>query len=104
MGATLGVPFVRLDGWPQALAAIRSAGFAIVALTPHETSEAIDTFAARPRPPRVALLVGAEGPGLTPALEAAADYRVRIPIRPEVDSLNLAVAAAIALYRLRMSS
>jgi len=103
MGATLAVPFVRLDGWRQALPAIRSAGFAIVALTPHETSEAIDTFAARPRPPRVALLVGAEGPGLTPALEAAADYRVRIPIRPEVDSLNLAVATGIALHRLRMS-
>jgi tRNA G18 (ribose-2'-O)-methylase SpoU len=48
----------------------------------------------------VALLVGAEGPGLTPALEAAADYRVRIPIRPDVDSLNLAVAVGIALHRL----
>jgi tRNA G18 (ribose-2'-O)-methylase SpoU len=103
IGATLGVPFVRLDGWPHALPAIRSAGFAIVALTPREPSEAIDLFAARPRPQRVALLVGAEGPGLTPALEAAADYRVRVPIRPEVDSLNLAVATGIALHRLRMS-
>ena len=100
MGATLRVPFVRLDRWPDRLSPIRAAGFTIVALTPREPSEAIDRFVARSRPPRVALLVGAEGAGLAPALEAAADVRLRIPIRPDVDSLNLAVAAAIALQRL----
>ena len=51
-------------------------------------------------PGRLALLVGAEGAGLTSQSEAAADYRVRIAIRPDVDSLNLAVAAGIALERL----
>jgi len=100
MAATLRVPFVRLDEWSDGLSAMRAAGFTIVALTPREPSEAIDGFVARPRPPRVALLVGAEGPGLTPTVEAAADYRVRIPIRPDVDSLNLAVATGIALHRL----
>jgi tRNA G18 (ribose-2'-O)-methylase SpoU len=48
----------------------------------------------------VALVVGAEGPGLTPATLAAADRRVRIALAPEVDSLNVATAAAIALHRL----
>jgi tRNA G18 (ribose-2'-O)-methylase SpoU len=100
MAATLRVPFVRLDGWPDGLSAIRAAGFTIVALTPRAPAEPIDVFVGRPRPRRVALLVGAEGPGLHPALETAADYRVRIPIRPDIDSLNLAVATGIALHRL----
>ena len=49
----------------------------------------------------IALVLGTEGAGLTPAVEAAADVRVRIPISGRVDSLNVAVAAGIALYRLR---
>jgi tRNA G18 (ribose-2'-O)-methylase SpoU len=100
MGATLVTPFARLGEWPSSLNALREAGFTLVALTPREPSEAIDAFVARPRPPRCALIVGAEGVGLTPAVESMANHRVRIPIAPEVDSLNLAVAAGIALHRL----
>jgi tRNA G18 (ribose-2'-O)-methylase SpoU len=47
-----------------------------------------------------ALLLGAEGPGLSAAALQAADLRVRIPIDPAVDSLNVTVAAAIALAAL----
>lgn len=65
-----------------------------------EPWETLETFGLRPRPPRLALVIGAEGSGLTPSVESAADYRVRIPIEPVVDSLNLAVAAGIALERL----
>ncbi len=101
MAATLRVPFARMEDWPAALSRVRARGFTIVALTPGEPSEPLDVFAARPRPARVALLVGTEGAGLTEAAEATADHRVRIPIRPDVDSLNLAVAAGIALYALR---
>ena len=50
------------------------------------------------------MIVGTEGDGLTPAVEAAADYRVRIPIADGVDSLNLAVAVGIALYRFGRSA
>ncbi|MDQ3897031.1 MAG: RNA methyltransferase, partial [Actinomycetota bacterium] len=50
--------------------------------------------------PRQALLVGAEGPGLSDAALAAADRRVRIAMAPEVDSLNVATAAAVVLHRL----
>ena len=100
MAATLRVPFVHLDRWPDALASMRSAGFTLVALTPREPSEPLDTFAARPRAPKTALLVGAEGSGLTPAVESAADARVRIPIARDIDSLNLAVATGIALEHL----
>jgi len=103
MGAALRVPFARAadDDWPGVLLRVRAAGFAIVALTPREPSETLDAFAARPRPARVALVAGTEGAGLTPAVESTADYRVRIPISGDVDSLNVAVATGIALYRLQ---
>jgi tRNA G18 (ribose-2'-O)-methylase SpoU len=101
MGATLCVPFARAaaDQWPGVLTRVRAAGFTIVALTPHEPSETLEAFAARPRPARLALIVGTEGDGLTAAVEAAADVRVRIPISGDVNSLNLATAVGIALYR-----
>ena len=101
MGAALRVPFARLNEWPDALTLVRRAGFTIAALTPRAPSEALDAFAARPRPERLALVVGTEGPGLTPAAESAADHRVRIAIDERVDSLNVAVAVGIALYALR---
>jgi tRNA G18 (ribose-2'-O)-methylase SpoU len=104
MGATLRVPFVRLEDWPDALSRVRAKGFAIVALTPGNgpgRSEELDDFASSGHPLPIALLVGTEGAGLTAAAEAAADYRVRIPMGTDVDSLNLAVATGIALYRLR---
>jgi tRNA G18 (ribose-2'-O)-methylase SpoU len=103
MGAVLRVPFARADDgdWPAVLARIGAAGFTVVALTPREPSETLDAFARRPRPARVALVVGTEGAGVSPAAEAAADYRVRIPIDGDVDSLNLAVAAGIALYAMQ---
>jgi tRNA G18 (ribose-2'-O)-methylase SpoU len=100
MGAALAVPFARAE-WPAACARVRSAGFTLVALTPRQPSEPLDAFAGRQKPPRLALVVGSEGPGLTPDAEAAADHRVCIPTSDRVDSLNLGVAVGIALYRLR---
>ena len=100
MAATLRVPFARLVRWPDQLADIRREGFRLVALTPREGAEPIDAFASRPRASKLALLVGAEGSGLSPAVEASADCRVSIPIRRDVDSLNLAVATGIALHLL----
>ncbi len=100
MAATLRLPFARIELWPGGLAALRHRGFSIVALTPRSPSESLDAFASGPLPDRVALLVGSEASGLTEEVEAIADRRVRIPIRPDVDSLNLAVATGIALSRL----
>src|SRR5204862_4191928 len=85
MAATLRVPFAMLDDWPASLAQLRARGFTIVALTPSEPSDDLDEFARRPRPERVALLVGAEGAGLSEAALALAHCRVRIPIAPEID-------------------
>jgi tRNA G18 (ribose-2'-O)-methylase SpoU len=97
MGAALRAPFVHLVEWPTPLWRLRAAQFRLVALTPREPSEPLKTFALRARSEKTALLVGAEGSGLTPAVESAADDRVRIPIAAGVDSLNLAVATGIAL-------
>jgi tRNA G18 (ribose-2'-O)-methylase SpoU len=100
MAAVIRLPFARALDWPGVLLQVRAAGFTIVALTPREPSEVLDAFASRQRPGRLALMVGTEGDGLTPAAAAITDHRVRIPIGGDVDSLNLAVAVGIALYRL----
>jgi tRNA G18 (ribose-2'-O)-methylase SpoU len=100
MGATLRVPFVRAQVWPEALAGLRAAGFTIVALTPRDDAEDLDRFVEMYTPPKVAVLVGTEGAGLTGTAESTADFRVRIPIRADVDSLNLGTATGIALYRI----
>jgi tRNA G18 (ribose-2'-O)-methylase SpoU len=100
MGASLQVPFSVADDWPAGLSAIASHGFTIVALTPREPSERLEAAASGWSDRRVAVLAGSEGDGLSEAALAVAHSRVRIPIRPEVDSLNLAVATGIVLSRL----
>jgi tRNA G18 (ribose-2'-O)-methylase SpoU len=101
MGATLSVPFARVRDWPAALVALRRAGYRLVALCPRPEAEDIARMAARsPRETRLALLVGAEGAGLSPGTLAVADAEVRIPMAPGVDSLNVAAACGIALHRL----
>lgn len=99
MGHVLHMPWTRFAAWPEGLDEVRSAGFVIAALTPAPGSEPIDAVAADP-PEKLAFLVGAEGPGLSDAALAAADRRIRIPLSPRVDSLNVATAAAIAFHRL----
>ena len=99
MAATLEVPFARAEPWPDVLAEI-GAQLTVVALTPCEPAITLDEFVSRGVPDRLALLVGGEGFGLTAAALARAHCTVRIPITATVDSLNLAVAAGIALSRL----
>jgi tRNA G18 (ribose-2'-O)-methylase SpoU len=97
MGATLRVPFARVGSLPDAARVLKAAGFTVAALTP--AADAVDLAGVKPCG-RMLLLLGAEGAGLTPASQAIADLRVRIPIQPEADSLNVAVAAGIALHAL----
>lgn len=99
MGATVRIPFARIDDWPAGLADVRATGFTLVALSPRRPSITLDEFSRSVRPARVAWLIGTEGAGLTEAAAAAADLSVRIPISEAVDSLNLAVASGIALAR-----
>ena len=101
MGAALRIPFARAEDWRAALADFRSRGFRVVALTPSEDAVDISGLAALGDHERVLIMVGAEGPGLDPASLDDADIRARIPINAAVDSLNVVVAAGIALDRLR---
>jgi tRNA G18 (ribose-2'-O)-methylase SpoU len=100
MAATLRVPFARVADWPAGLRPLRARGFATVALTPRLPARTLDDVAPHLRLGRLALLLGAEGGGLSAEARALADVEVRIPVIEDVDSLNVAVAAAIALFRL----
>ncbi|MDT9684180.1 RNA methyltransferase [Streptomyces sp. TRM76323] len=97
MGAVFSVPYARLDSWPHDLDAVREAGFRLLALTPDEKATALDE-AAPHRLERVALMLGAEGDGLSARALRAADAWVRIPMAHGVDSLNVGAAAAVAFY------
>lgn len=99
MGHTLTLPTARLAPWPAALTALRAAGFVLAALTPAGTVD-VDDPALRAAA-RLALLLGAEGPGLTPGALDLADVRAAIPMAGGVDSLNVASAAAIAFHASR---
>jgi tRNA G18 (ribose-2'-O)-methylase SpoU len=104
MAATLRVPWVRLAAWPDGLDAFREAKFILVALTPHPSATTLDEFArTHAAADRLILMLGGEGPGLSPRALDLADARVRIPVDPVVNSLNVVVAAGIALERLRRS-
>jgi len=100
MGSVLRVPYARVHRWPHDLAALKDAGFSLIALTPREHATELAALPRRRAGQKIALLVGSEGPGLTAEAEAFADVCVRIPMQPAVDSLNLATAAGIALYHL----
>jgi tRNA G18 (ribose-2'-O)-methylase SpoU len=108
LGHVLRVPWAPLDRLPQGLHQLRAQDLELVALTPDDGAEPIDELAQQVAerrrvsavPVRLALLLGAEGPGLSAAALAAADRRVRIPMAPGVDSLNVATAAAVAFHRL----
>ena len=96
MAATLSVPFRRAGSWPDAITTLRSHGFTVMALTPGADAVTLaDTPAGTDR---IAVLVGAEGSGLSQAALDAASLRVRIPMTALVDSLNVTTAASIAMY------
>ncbi|MFE1577976.1 TrmH family RNA methyltransferase [Streptomyces fradiae] len=97
MGAVFSVPYARLGDWPRDLQTVREAGFRLLALTPGEDAVPLDE-AAPHRLERVALMLGAEGEGLSARALRAADTRVRIPMAHGVDSLNVGAAAAVAFY------
>ncbi len=100
MGHVLALPFAVLPDWPAGLAALHHAGYLTVALTP--AADAVDLADVDPRAhARTAVLLGAEGPGLSVPAQTAARLRARIPMRPGIDSLGVAAAAAIAFATLR---
>lgn len=98
MGHALLVPFARAERWPADLQMLRDNDFRLIAMTPDPQADAlvdvVDVLGAQ----KVAILVGAEGPGLTEMAMRASDVRVRIPMARGTDSLNVATAGALAFY------
>jgi tRNA G18 (ribose-2'-O)-methylase SpoU len=99
MGEVFAIPYAKAEEWPGALKEVSAAGFRLLALTPAPDAVPLQELTAADRR-RPALMLGAEGPGLTPAALTASDVRVSIPMQNGVDSLNVATAAAIAFWEL----
>lgn len=99
MGTVFQVPWTRLPEWPVARGILHEAGFHLAALALADGAVPLDEFAAA-RPERVALMLGAEGDGLSRRALEAADTVVTIPMFGGVDSLNVAAASAVALWSL----
>ncbi len=100
MGTVFQVPWTRTGPWPAAIADLQAVGFVVAALDLDSDSITLDELAADP-PDRLALVLGAEGDGLSRRTAEAADLRVRIPMSGGVDSLNVAAAGAVAAWALR---
>ena len=98
MGHALLVPFARAPNWPAELKELRDNGFRLLALTPNAQARTLGQVMDELTDDPVAVLVGAEGPGLTETAMRACDARVRIPMSRGTDSLNVATAAALAFY------
>lgn len=105
MGHALTIPYATLTDWPSALTIVKVAGYRLLALTPSHDACDIDQIAAEisdqdPKSPKLALMFGAEGSGLSEMAMKIADQKVKIPLVSSADSLNISVSAAVALHRL----
>ena len=97
MGAVFLVPWTWLDG---PISSLNALGFKTAAMALTDQSVPIDHPALKAEP-RLAIVMGTEGDGLPHGTIAEADYVVRIPMSHDVDSLNVAAAAAVAFWELR---
>jgi tRNA G18 (ribose-2'-O)-methylase SpoU len=102
MGTVFQVPWTRID-WQRDREILRDAGFAVAAFALAQDAISLDELAST-APERLAVVLGAEGAGLSDLMVADCDLTVRIPMAGGVDSLNVAAAAAVAMWALRMPS
>ncbi|MGO9385199.1 MAG: TrmH family RNA methyltransferase [Mycobacterium sp.] len=98
MGHALLVPYARATSWPTDLVLLKENGFRLLAMTPLSEARTLAEAMAAARDEPIAVIVGAEGPGLTAGTLRLSDVRVRIPMSRGTDSLNVATAAALAFY------
>lgn len=104
MGHALLVPYAWAADWPGDLETLRDSGFRLLAMTPDPSARTLSDAMTDMVDHRVAVLVGAEGPGLSERAMRVSDVRVRIAMSRGTDSLNVATAAALAFYeRVRLN-
>ena len=102
MGEAYALPYARLDAFPEGLGVLRDHGFHLLALTPGADAVALEELRFGQQD-RLAILLGAEGPGLSGSVLESVDQRVRIPMSGAVDSINVGSAAAVAFYGIQQS-
>lgn len=100
MGATLQLPWTRLDPFVPGLEDLRSRGYVVAGMSLSPESVTIDDVAAD-LPDRLALVFGTEGHGLTERTRRLLDLEVVIPMAAGIDSLNVAASSAVAFHALR---
>ncbi len=105
MGTVFQIPWAYIGEdparWPNpGLTWLRELGFKTAAMALREDSVSIDD-AGLTAEPKLAIVLGTEGTGLTSRTIADCDYTVRIPMQHGVDSLNVAAASAVAFWELR---
>ena len=106
MGTVFQVPWTRIgetnEDWPErGLERLRSLGFKSAAMALSDDSVSIDDERLN-KEEKLCIVFGTEGDGLAKETIAHCDYTVRIPMAHGVDSLNVASAAAVAFWQLRI--
>ncbi len=99
MGTVFQIPWTWLDHYGQ----LKELGFKTVALALTDRSVAIDDPCLK-EPERLAIIMGTEGDGLSDSVLRQCDYVAKIPMQRGVDSLNVAAAASVAFYELRIKN
>jgi tRNA G18 (ribose-2'-O)-methylase SpoU len=102
MGEGFAIPYAWLTDMVEGVTTVKQAGVEVLAMTPNHHAIDIATLEYS-LDDRVALILGAEGPGLTEETMSVATRRVRIPTSGSADSLNVGNAAAVAFYALRQA-
>lgn len=97
-GAAESLPFFEVTNLARALAALREQGLTVIGAT--GDADAVGLRDLAPAPGGQVLVMGAEGSGLRPVTRKQCDQEVAIPMRGEVESLNVSVATALVLYQL----
>lgn len=100
MAATLAIPWTRFEAWPKGLDELRAAGFVIAGMALSDDAITLDELAERDYP-KLALMFGNEGKGISPKALAHCDVKVKIPMYAGIDSLNVAASSAVAFYATR---
>jgi len=96
-GTLFGLPIVRVPNLVRAMNSLKAFGFWLVGLVPSSPQSLFELDV----PDRVALVLGSEGSGLRQLVQRTCDLEVAIPMAPGVESLNVSVAAGVALFELR---
>lgn len=102
MGTVFQLPWTYLNDWAtQGIDLLHTMGFRLAAMALSDSSVSVDDPALMAEP-RLAIVMGSEGNGLTAEVQSLCDYVVRIPMSRGVDSLNVAAASAVAFWQLRV--